>query len=210
MDQFKGGGSDEYVYFVFIGGAQVSDRSGDGTETEVRWRYLRRTDIESARGTKKGGPAQFYPIYVNDQNSEIEAIGSPLPHNVDRNTAPGRLGCTTVFPIRDDDGREMNWGLTGPSLKKALDNGFVRVSRNPGSQLQPFVFSYLTAPNIKKIEQGLLAKKGKREDGSWIVVNPEGKSSRPTTAWQVTSHEAGAYGTSGLIPTFGTLDFGRR
>lgn len=97
----------------------------------------------------------------------------------------------------------MNWGLTGPSLKKALENGFVRVSRNPGSKLQPFVFSYLTAPNIKKIEQGLLAKKGKREDGSWIVVNPEGKSSRPTTAWQVTSHEAGAYGTSllrSLIP----------
>lgn len=188
--------TDEYIYFVFIGGAQVSDRSGDGTETEVRWRYLRRTDIESARGTKKGGPAQFYPIYVNDKNSEIEAIGSPLPHDVDRNTAPGRLGCTTVFPIRDDDGREMNWGLTGASLKKALDNGFVRVSRNPGSQLQPFVFSYLTAPNIKKIEQGLLAKKGKREDGSWIVVNPKGKSSRPTTAWQVTSHEAGAYGTS--------------
>lgn len=195
--------TDEYVYFVFIGGAQVSDKSGDGTETEVRWRYLRRTDIESARGTKKGGPAQFYPIYVNDQNGEIEAIGSPLPHDVDRKTAPGRLGCTTVFPIRDDDGREMNWGLTGPSLKKALDNGFVRVSRNPGSQLQPFVFSYLTAPNIKKIEQGLLAKKGKREDGSWIVVNPEGKTSRPTTAWQVTSHEAGAYGTSllrSLIP----------
>lgn len=100
--------TDEYVYFVFIGGAQVSDKSGDGTETEVRWRYLRRTDIESARGTKKGGPAQFYPIYVNDQTGEIEAIGSPLPHDVDRDTAPGRLGCTTVFPIRDDDGREMN------------------------------------------------------------------------------------------------------
>src|SRR5690606_5300427 len=36
----------------------------------------------------------------------------------------------------------------------------------------------------------------KRADASWIVVNPDGKSSRPTTAWQESSHEAGAYGTS--------------
>jgi adenine-specific DNA-methyltransferase len=195
--------TDEYIFFVFNGSAQVSDKSGDGAEMEVRWRYLRRTDIESARGTKKGGPAQFYPIYVNEETSEIEAIGSPLPHDVDRRTVASRPRCTPVFPIRDDDGREMNWGLTAPSLKKALENGFVRVSRNSGSRLQPFVFSYLTAPNIKKIEQGLLAKKGTREDGSWIVVNPGGKSSRPTTSWQMSSHEAGAYGTSllrSLIP----------
>lgn len=195
--------TDEYVYFVFIGDVQVPDRSGDGSEAEVRWRYLRRTDIESARGTKKGGPAQFYPIYVNDGSCEIEEIGVALPHHVKRETIQARLGCTPVFPIREDDGREMNWGLTAPSLKKALAEGFVRVSRNANSELQPYVFSYLTAPNIKKIEQGQLLKKGKREDGSWIVVNPEGKSSRPTTAWQESSHEAGAYGTSllrSLIP----------
>lgn len=195
--------TDEYIFFVFFGGAVVPDKSGDGAEVEVRWRYLRRTDIESARGTKKGGPAQFYPIYVNDSTSSIEEIGPPLPHDVDRSTVQGRLGCTTVFPIREDDGREMNWGLTGLSLRKALEAGFVRVSKNGESELQPYVFSYLTAPNIKKIEQGVLFKKGKRPDGSWIVVNPEGKASRPTTAWQESSHEAGAYGTSllrSLIP----------
>lgn len=195
--------TDEYIFFVFIGAAHVPDKSGDGNETEVRWRYLRRTDIESARGTKKGGPSQFYPIYVNDQTGKIEEIGSPLPHDADRATVPDKPGCTTVFPIREEDGREMNWGLTGPSLRKALKNGFVRVSRIQGSQLQPYVFSYLTAPNIKNIEQGLLKKSGLRDDGSWIVTNPHGKSSRPTTAWHEKSHEAGAYGTSllrALIP----------
>lgn len=89
----------------------------------------------------------------------------------------------------------MNWGLIGRSLKKALNNGFVRVSANADSELQPYIFSYLTAPNIKKIERGLLVKSGRRADGSWIVVNPEGKSSRPTTSWHEKSHEAGAYGT---------------
>src|SRR5690606_29441172 len=53
--------TDEFIFFVFFGSQVVPNRSGDGQPKEVRWRYLRRTDIESARGTKKGGPAQFYP-----------------------------------------------------------------------------------------------------------------------------------------------------
>jgi adenine-specific DNA-methyltransferase len=195
--------TDEYIFFVFFGAAHVPDRAGDGNETEVRWRYLRRTDPESARGTTKGGPAQFYPIYVNDQTSTIQEIGEPLPHHVDRSSVPDRLGCTTVFPIREEDGVEMNWGLTGVSLRRALEAGFVRVSKKAGSKLQPYVFAYLTAPDIKKIDSGALVTRGKREDGSWIVTNPAGKSSRPTTAWQERSHEAGAFGTSllrALIP----------
>ena len=96
----------------------------------------------------------------------------------------------------------MNWGLTASSLQKASDAGYVRVSKN-NSELQPYVFSYLTAPNIKKVEKGELVKAGTRSDGSWIIMNPEGKVSRPTTTWRFTSHEAGAYGTTilrALIP----------
>ena len=187
--------TDEYIFFVLFGAAVVPDKGGDGNEVEVRWRYLRRTDIESARGTVKGGPAQFYPIYVDNVNCTIAKIGKPLAHGQDKATSPDLIGCTKVYPIRESDGMEMNWGLTGPSLKNAFDNGFVRVSANPNSELQPYVFSYLTAPNIKKIEQGLLVKSGMRSDGSWIVVNPKGKSSRPTTSWNEKSHEAGAHGT---------------
>lgn len=188
--------TDEFIYVVFFGHATVPDRSGDGEEAEVRWRYLRRTDVESARGTKKGGPAQFYPIYVNNETNKIEKIGQHLPHGQDRREVPSLLGCTAVFPIREEDGMEMNWGLTGPSLEKALSSGYVRVSRNKTSELQPYVFSYLTAPNIKKVESGKLLKSGKRDDGSWIITDPSGKSSRPTTTWREPSHEAGAYGTS--------------
>lgn len=188
--------TDEYIFFVFFGNAMVPDRPDGSDAQEVRWRYLRRTDIESARGTVKGGTAQFYPIYVNDQTLKIETIGDPLPPNVPRTNVPAVPGCTAVFPIREEDGMEMNWGLIGSSLKKALDAGFVRVSRNKSSELQPYVFSYLTAPNIKKIEGGKLVKSGKRDDGSWIVIDPAGKSGRPTTTWREASHEAGAYGTS--------------
>jgi adenine-specific DNA-methyltransferase len=188
--------TDEFIFFAFFGTASVPDRAGNGVAKEVRWRYLRRTDVESARGTKKGGPSQFYPIYVNDQTHAIDRIGDPLPHNEPRSNAPGLDGCTAVFPIREEDGMEMNWGLTAPSLEKALKSGYLRVSPNPQSELQPYVFSYLTAPNIKKVDAGKLVKLGRRPDSSWIVVDPTGKSSRPTTTWKEPSHEAGAHGTS--------------
>lgn len=188
--------TDEYIFFVFFGSAKVPNHTGDGQAKEIRWRYLRRTDIESARGTKKGGPAQFYPIYVDSTSNLISSIGQPLPHGAPRESAPVVAGCTTVFPIREDDGMEMNWGLTAPSLKSALDAGYVRVSKNRDSELQPYVFSYVTAPNIKKIKAGKLVKAGKRPDGSWTIVDPSGKSGRPTTTWKEGSHEAGAYGTS--------------
>ena len=142
--------TDEYIFFVLFGAAAVPDKAGDGSEVEVRWRYLRRTDDESSRGTTKGGPAQFYPIYVDNVTCTITKIGQPLPHGQDRANSPDLVGCTKVFPIRESDGMEMNWGLTGRSLKKALGNGFVRVSANADSELQPYIFSYLTAPQYQE------------------------------------------------------------
>ena len=57
--------SDEYIFFVMIGksavGQEVDPDFGEGDP--VPWRTLRRSDATSARGTPKGGPAQFYPIY---------------------------------------------------------------------------------------------------------------------------------------------------
>jgi len=41
----------------------------------------------------------------------------------------------------------------------------------------------------------VVVKEGRREDGSGIVVEPEGKSSRPTTGWNEKRQEAGAHGT---------------
>lgn len=187
--------TDEYIYVVFRGRANVPDIANGGAAEEVRWRYLRRTDVESRRGTTKGGPAQFYPIYVNATSHRIEKIGAPIAPGVDRATAAKQAGCIAVFPIREEDGMEMNWGLVGPSLQQALDTGFVRVGKGK-SDLQPYVFSYLTSPNIKKIETGELIKDGRRPDGSWIVVSPRGKTSRPTTNWREQSHDAGAYGTT--------------
>jgi adenine-specific DNA-methyltransferase len=192
---------DEFAFFVLIGSASVPDVQLGGPPTEVRWRYLRRNDLESVRGSR---PRQFYPIYVDDKTSRVAKIGTPLDLGEPLDAAPHLDGCTPVFPIRED-GLEMEWGLTGPSLQRALDAGFVRVTRGQHAN-QPYTFSYLTGPNIKKVDKGELQVTGIREDGSKIVVTVSGTKSRPTTTWREKSHDAGAHGTSLL----GALIPGRR
>ena len=74
----------------------------------------------------------------------------------------------------------MNWSLVGKSLQSALDGGYVRVTSG-GNDAQPFTFSYLTHPTIKKIEAGIYRVQGVRPDGSKIVVIPGGKVTRKSS-----------------------------
>jgi adenine-specific DNA-methyltransferase len=186
---------DEYLLVLYFGAAGVARLGGDGDDREVRWRYLRRNDIESARPTR---PNQFYPIYVDPSQLKIVGIGKPLRPDESLSAAPRLRDTITVFPVRED-GVHMNWGITGPSLQRALENGYVRVTAGSHPN-QPFTFAYLTAPNIKKVENGTYEIVGDRPDGSKIVVIPGGRRALPTTVWREARHDAGAYGT-GLIRT---------
>lgn len=184
---------DEYLIIIYLGAAKSQELSTDISEVEVRWPYLRRSDVESARGTKKGGARQFYPIYVNEKNQNIVAIGEPISPLQPLTDAPVLKGAIPVFPIRDD-GKQMNWGLTGPSLRKAVDLGFVRVMKSSNVH-QPYNFSYLTVPSIKKVEDGIYRVSSVRDDGTKVVVIPGGKAQRGTTAWKKNLHDANAYGS---------------
>lgn len=125
----------------------------------------------------------------------ISKIGEPLrPSDRLEDVAPVP-GSIPVYPI-NPDGEQLIWGLTGPSLRQALEDGYVRVT--PGDDQQPYTIAYLSLPNIRRVEQGLLEVVGRRPDGSKIVVHPRGRAARPTTAWRESRHDAGAYGTSML------------
>ena len=155
---------DEYAFYVFVGSASVqADIRSDRKDEEVRWRYLRRTEKASVRGSR---PNQFYPIYVDTESQRIVKVGSPMDNDDSLLSAPEVPGAVPVFPI-DPDGLEKIWGITPASLKSALDRGYVRVT--PGSAHQPYTISYLTMPNIKLAEAGRDLKiKGTRPDGSKI------------------------------------------
>lgn len=195
--------SDEYIYFVLIGKSAVGQEADPdfGGGTRVPWRTLRRSDATSARGTLKGGPSQFYPIYVNSEGV-IEAIGDALPHGVSRTTAPSREGCTAVFPIRDN-GLEMNWGLTAKGLRNIHEKKYVRVGRHTPDKPQEWEISYLTSGKITDIESGRATIVGREADGSVIAEYVGDKQKTPTSTWIRPSHNAETGGTlllAELIP----------
>lgn len=187
--------ADEYMFVLLFGDAHVIQQKGDGEEVEVRWWYLRRLEYGSRRGTVKGGTAQFYPIYIDDKTQKIVKIGEALPHTQDRNTVPQIDGATAVFPVRDD-GLEMNWGVTGETLKRLLDENVVQVVRNLKSPYQPYTIKYLSENFKEKIATGRWAVRGIREDGSKIVVETGGKLTRATTVWRENIYESKQYGTT--------------
>lgn len=190
---------DEYVVIVYMGDAKtISDKSLEEGE-EIRWPYLRRSDVESARGTTKGGVKQFYPIYVDKNSDKIVKIGEPLTPEQPLSDAEEVENAVAVFPIRDD-GKEMNWGLTGESLAYALENGCVRVTKST-NPYQAYNFAYVTMPSIQKALSGEYKIEGERPDGTKIIILPDGKEHQKPTVWKKNSYDANAYGTK-LISKF--------
>lgn len=166
------------------------------------WQTFRRRDLASRRGTKKGGPRQFYPIYVNVETGSIEAIGDPIPHNMPREDALERPGCVAVFPIRKD-GTEMNWSAIGPTFEKRWRQGYAKAGRATPDQPQKYIIQYLKGGSIRDIEEGRAIIAGRNSDGSIMAEYPEAMVKTPTTQWSFRSHNAEHYGTGvlgSLIP----------
>ena len=187
--------TEEYIFILMLGKATVGQEADSdfGEGSRVPWRTLRRSDAASARGTPKGGPAQFYPIYVN-ADGVIEEIGDALPHGTSRDAAPSRKGCTAVFPIRDS-GLEMNWGLVAPALRKLFSRGYVRVGRPTPGAPQQWEISYLTGGKVEDIESGRAIVVGREPDGSVIAKYVADKGKTPTSTWTKPSHNAETGGT---------------
>ncbi len=186
--------TDEYIFCVRFGSCVVLAEQRLEEKRPVTWDTLRRSDIASKRGSKKGGSSQFYPFYVNTITKKIESIGDPLPHDSPRGNAPKRKGCVAVFPIRPND-IEMNWGITPESAKKRLEKGYIRVGRHKPNEPQEYVISYLTGGIINDINTGNVRVTGQAGDGSIVAEYVTGRFVMPTTQWGFASHDAQRSGT---------------
>lgn len=185
----------EYIFVTRIGAAAIApvtrDESGG---VEVEWQTCRRRDLASVRHTR---PAQFYPIYVNDQTGLIEDIGVPLAPDERREDAPQREGCTGVFPIRPD-GTEMNWSVTAPSFRERWTKGYARAGKHTPREPQQYIIQYLKSGPISDIEDGRAREVGRNPDGSIVAVYSDARSRMPTNQWDFSSHNAEHYGTGTL------------
>ncbi len=199
--------TDEYLFFVMLGAAgpsPVDVQAAKGTRVPISWQPLRRSDITSARGTSKGGAAQFYPIFINAHTQVIEQIGDAIAHGIPRSTIQDREGCVTVFPLRPD-GTEMNWGLTAPSLRRLHELGYVRAGTYAPDKPQKFGIQYLTSGRIADIEEGRAEVLGRTADGAVdaFYIDGTAKAKMPETQWDIPSHNAQHFGTlllSSLLP----------
>lgn len=196
--------SDEYIFIIQIGNNAVSYPI-TGKKHYVEWYRLRRTDYDSRRGTTKGGTQQFYPIYVDDSTLSIVKIGLPLTPDQDRAFVPQIKGATPVFPI-NNDGTEMNWGVTPETLKMLMKHHFVRVRKNNGKP-QPYLIHYISYKIFDAIENGTAKIEGYNNDGTAIVVEEEGHVVRPGSAWNIPIHNAGTYGSELLAKIIGEKRF---
>jgi adenine-specific DNA-methyltransferase len=186
--------TNEFIFMVWFGAATINPVEHTGRDKrDVEWQTFRRRDLASARGTKKGGPAQFYPIYVGTASGRIEEVGEPLPHNVARESAPKRARCVSVFPIRPD-GTEMNWAVTAPTFRERLAKGYARAGKHTGEP-QPYIIQYLKSGPIDDIESGRVSAIGHNPDGSVIAVYEDNTKRTPTTQWNFGTHYAEHYGT---------------
>lgn len=197
--------SDEYIFVLQFGSNTVFYPTA-GEKHYIEWYRLRRTDHESRRGTVKGGTQQFYPIYVDVKTEKIVHIGEPLPIGQDRSTAPQVEGAIAVFPIKND-GTEMNWGVTPDTLKELLNHHFVRVRKNSKGKPQPYLLHYISYVQIEAIREGKASIEGYNEDGTAIVIEDEGHIIRPGSAWNISSHNAGTYGSEILATVIGEKRF---
>lgn len=200
--------TEEHLFFVMQGAARVAGEPDEayGEGSLVPWRTLRRSDVSSKRGTKKGGPNQFYPIYIDNETRKIVGLGDPLLKGVDRHSVVSRKGITAVFPIRDD-GTEMNWGLTPDSLRPLIDQGFVRVGKFEPGKPQPYAILYLTSGRIADIASGRARIIGHDDSGAAIVRYIEAKLRMPPSTWTRPSHNAEIGGTNLLKALLGEKSF---
>ena len=191
----------EFVYVVQFGSARIYPSLSTGA-TAVPWNLLQRREMASRRGSLKGGPEQFYPIYVNVESGRIIEVGDPLPVGIDRKRAPDIEGCVAIFPLKPD-GTEMNWGLTKPTLQALLARGFVRAVRGRGNSAQQFSIYYLTSGKVRAIDAGEAQITATRPDGSIEAAYVTGRPQMPTTMWINESHNAQSHGTkllSRMVP----------
>jgi len=199
---------EEYLYFVFIGEAEVI-RTGDAMLTDPvpadttpaitdsdLWEGMIRRGIGVVRAKR---PKQFYPIFIDASTGRIAEIGSPLAADADRNEVASPAALTAVWPIKDD-GTEGFWQLSPGGLRKALAQGTVRVG-SFNKRTGQWRVQYMKAQNAKYVTDGVVAVAGRDINGAVIIAEGQAQvkeTATPRTVWVKPSHDASVNG-AGLL-----------
>ena len=196
---------DEYIYFVMIGEYQLSRTGNDmltqnvSDESNVRWRGFPRT---GRKGLRPVNPGSWYPIYFNCTDDSFHSIGEAV--YAGEVIPPAPEGTYAIWPpVRN--GEEYSWAMVPATFRKLYEIGAIRFGKpqkGKGTSI-----SYLTNNQLKEIENGTIMVTGRDTNGALLVAYSEAsKTTAPKTQWNMTTHEAGTYGTN----IIGSIIPGRR
>lgn len=194
---------DEYVFFVFIGSAEVRRTSDDMLGVSDRPRRATLSESDLWEGMVRRGigvvraqrPKQFYPIYVDPVREAIVDAGAPLPLDSSRAAHHAPEGFVAVWPIKDDLS-EGFWQLSPDGLKKAREQGTVRVS-GLNAKTGQYRIQYMKAKKAKAVLSGAVGVLGKDDNGVVVLDLENGaldSASTPRTVWNKKSHDASTGG----------------
>lgn len=189
--------TDEFYYFVKMGisspkslplGPEWKD-DGKKRQTKVRWESLLRSGNDSKRQDR---PSMFYPVFLEEGSGKLIGFGESL--SLDEKVSDYAIpeGVVAVFPY-SKAGEEARWRISASKAEELHSIGAFKVGKFNGNKT---TFSYLKAGELSKVHSGEYHLLGYDANGA-MVINSEGYSSRfiPGTQWNVTSHNAGSYGT---------------
>ena len=199
---------EEYIYYVFIGDASVVPFGPDMLQfTEYEnvdikvWAQMIRT---SANGPRSKRPNLFYPVFFSKNDGRYMGVGEPLPVNMNRNEVEVPEDCFAVYPIRRD-GMEVSWALQTETFKMKIEKGYIKFGKwSPGDTNR--AMAHLQTGTMGRIERGEIEVLGKDEEGTVILGNTA-KGKRPSSVWNMQTHDAGSKGKNMLTAILPYCDF---
>ena len=189
--------ADEYIFFVFIGDAEVSKSEDDmlnegqsATKGQLWFQFVR-TGKGNLRENSKN---LFYPIFFDAEKGKIESIGEPIPLSVPKESIRAPEGLDIIWPMTAD-GREARWRTGVDIANRRLSKGLLRLGR---TSKKDSGWSVLTVNEgtEKRIENGDIVIDSIDNTGAAKLVEKSGSSLRaPKTVWNKISHNAGWHGS---------------
>lgn len=199
---------EEYIYYVFIGASAIVPfgpdmlQFTDYEKVDIKvWAQMIRT---SANGPRTKRPNLFYPVYFFKDTGKYAGVGDPLPVDMPRDEAPVPDGCFAVFQIRRD-GLEVSWALQTETFKMKIEKGYIKFGRwNPGDTNR--AMAHLQTGTMNRIEKGEIQILGRDEEGT-VILGETSKPKRPSSLWNMPSHDAGSKGKNILTAMLPYTDF---
>ena len=192
---------EEYIFFVQFGDCKPTLTADSMLDFEVTGNYKQAAGdaIPWARMLRRGSNSHrehsencFYPIFVNESEERIVAVGFPPGKGNSRDVVPVPNDCVAIWPMHAGD-VEGCWQLSRPKFIQALEDGTAKLGRK--NKLGQWSINYLNQGLLEEIKNGSVFITGKDDKGAVILERKQDKLNAAKSVWTRKSHDASLYGS---------------